>query len=714
MNPADPSAAPHLGLMPEQFAEVFPFHLAVDRNLTLVQTGQSLRRVCPDAVPGAGLDQVFRVVRPEGEVSYKWLADNQRELFLLAHLASGVQLRGQFMLLPGEQTLLFLGSPWFTESTEIAERGLGFEDFAIHDPVVDLLQLFQAQKMALGDAKKLLAKLTAQRTELRAANERLHRQEAETHKLALIAARTDNAVVLTDAEGKTEWVNEGFTRLTSYTLEEMLGKKPGAVLRGPGTDPETVRRISERLRQGKGFSEEILNYAKDGRSYWLAVEAQPIHDEQGRVTNFMAIELDITARRAAQQRLAIQFDVSRALLEAEFQAEGIRSVIETICVNLGWQIGQAWRLTEGRLRFFEVWHPPAVHVPLFVNASRAFEFAEGVGLPGRIWADARPAWLSDVTTDANFPRSAVALREGLRGAFGFPVFVHGVFWGVMEFFSRKIEQPDEMLLKAFTVVGNQIGQFIARQKAEAALRLAKETADTANKAKTEFLATISHELRTPLTSIRGFLQTLLSNLDMQPSTRQEFLGVVHDQSLRLSRLVDDLLDLSSLESGRTKFNDESVDVRQIAQTCLTEIGPLARSKSQRIEAALSGDLPNFCGDAIRLHSVFINLMSNAVKFTPAGGTIRVALHFRDDALQIVVEDTGPGIPIDQQSMIFEKFHRVYRREVPAAGTGLGLPIVKAIVEHYRGSIKVDSQVNRGSRFFVSLPLIPAQNLAACE
>jgi two-component system, sensor histidine kinase and response regulator len=704
VNPADQSAAPYLGLTPEQFAAVFPFHLAVDRNLTLVQTGQTLRRLCPDAVPGASFDQVFRVVRPEWEVSYNWLAESQRELFLLAHLTSGLQLRGQFLLLPREQTLLFLGSPWFTESAEIAERGLGFEDFAIHDPVVDLLQVFQAQKSAMGDAKKLLAKLTAQRAELRAANERLHQQEAETRKLALIAARTDNAVVLTDAEGKTVWVNEGFTRLTGYTLGEMLGKKPGAVLQGPDTDPETVRRIGERLRRGEGFSEEILNYAKQGGSYWLAVEVQPIHDEQGRIMNFMAIESDITARRAAQQRLAIQFDVSRALLEAGAQTEGVHKVIKTICEKLDWQVGQAWRLTEGRLRFFEVWHAPSVHVPLFINASCAFEFAKGVGLPGRIWADARPAWISDVTTEANFPRSAVALREGLRGAFGFPVFVHGIFWGVMEFFSRKIEQPDEMLLKTFTAVGNQIGQFIVRQEAEEALRLSKEAADAANQAKTEFLATISHELRTPLTSIRGFLQTLLSDPDMQPSTRQEFLIVLQDQSLRLSRLVDDLLNLTSLESGQTHYHEEPLDLRQIAETALQEIEPLAAQKSLCLEAALAPSTPLFVADAIRLHSVFTNLLGNAVKFTPAGGTVRLILDDSHGDIRIVVQDTGPGIPADQQKKIFEKFHRVYRRGSSATGTGLGLPIVQAIVEHYHGRIELESEEGRGSCFRVYLPL----------
>ncbi|MEI7728441.1 MAG: PAS domain S-box protein [Verrucomicrobiota bacterium] len=470
MNLTSQAIVPNIGLPPEQFAAAFPFHIAINRNLVVVQTGRTLQRICPDAAPGIAVDRVFRLAQPEGQWSFEWLVENHRQLFLLVHLASGLQLRGEFIALPGERRLLFLGSPWFTDSAEISERGLDFEDFAIHDPAVDLLQVFQAQKMALADAKKLLAKLSAQRAELRTANERLQQQENESRKLALIAARTDNSIVLTNAEGRTMWVNEGFTRLTGYTLEEMLGKKPGAVLQGPGTDPATVRHMSEQLRQGKGFRAEILNYSKHGRCYWLATEVQPIHDDQGRLTNFMAIQSDVTLRRSAQQRLAIQFEVSRALAETANLTAAIPQVLQSICENLGWQVGEFWRLSGERLLMVEIWHPPEVRVPNFIHASRTTEFTRGIGLPGRIWATAQPAWIPNVSSDANFPRGVAAADDGLRGAFGFPVFVQETLWGVAEFFGRKIEEPDEALLKTFSTVGHQIGQFIERQEAEESLR----------------------------------------------------------------------------------------------------------------------------------------------------------------------------------------------------------------------------------------------------
>ena len=304
-----------IGLPPEQFAAAFPFHFALDLDLKFLQLGSTLRRICPDAQPGAAFASVFNCVRPAGEISREWIQKNSSHFFLLDHGKTHLLLRGEFMRLPGRDSWLFLGSPWFTDSSEITALDLRFEDFAIHDPVADMLQVFQANKLALADAKKLADKLTAQRAELRAANERLQQQEAETNKLAIIAARTDNSVVLTDAKGKVVWVNEGFTRLTGYTQEEMLGKAPGSLLQGPETDRATVQYMHQQLSKGEGFRVEIINYTKSGRKYWLASEVQPLRDEAGEIINFMAIQSDITERKNSENLLLATSALQRAMLE---------------------------------------------------------------------------------------------------------------------------------------------------------------------------------------------------------------------------------------------------------------------------------------------------------------------------------------------------------------------------------------------------------------
>ena len=316
MNPADqPKSSSAVGLPPEHFAAAFPFHFALNQQLQFIQVGASLRRICPDVQLGFELAQVFQPFRPKGEISLDWVRKNIDHFFLLEHRVSKLLLRGQFMLLPENNTILFLGSPWLTDSSEIVKLGLNLEDFAIHDPAADMLQVFQASKIALEDSKKLAEKLTAQRAELRIANERLRQQEAETNKLALIAARTDNAVVLTDAAGQVVWVNAGFTRLTGYTLEETLGKTPGSLLQGPETDAATVRYMHEQLSKGDGFKVQIVNYSKDGRKYWLASEVQPIRDEAGKIINFMAIQSDISERKNSETLLLETSALQRAMLE---------------------------------------------------------------------------------------------------------------------------------------------------------------------------------------------------------------------------------------------------------------------------------------------------------------------------------------------------------------------------------------------------------------
>ena len=466
------------------FDTVFPFHFAFDAGLRITHVGQGLARLCPAVAVGARLGDCLRIDRPEGTTTFDEIRATQRQLFLLTEPAGRFRLRGQMLELPELGGMVFLGSPWLTDPGQLEALGMSMEDFALHDPAMDFLQLMQAQKMAVGDLRLLNERLAKGRAEVRAANEKLQlqnrhlletesrlvRQEREARTLALIAARTDNAVVLTDAAGRVVWVNAGFTRLTGYTLEEMAGRTPGSVLQGRGTDPATVRHIHEQLRRGEGFSVEIQNYGKDGRCYWLAIEVQPIRDESGGLTNFMAIESDITGRRSAQQRLAIQYEVVRLLAESSCEAEVFREVLGALCRNLDWQIGLLWRCDGASLRVDTEWHRPEVSVGQFLEASSRQRFAKGVGLPGRVWASGRPEWIVVVACDANFPRRDPARADGLHGAFGFPVFVRGEFWGVLELFSRKIEEPDEALLGAVGAVGEQIGQRIVRCEAERALR----------------------------------------------------------------------------------------------------------------------------------------------------------------------------------------------------------------------------------------------------
>ena len=170
----------------------------------------------------------------------------------------------------------------------------------------------------------------------------------------------------------------------------------------------------------------------------------------------------------SERRLTAEHLVARALVEASTFKEAVPRILEAICEALGWQHGALWTIDRDAdvLRCVEIWQSPSAPLPEFDAASRGLSFRRGIGLPGRVWASGQPAWIPDVVEDTNFPRAPIAAREGLHGAFGFPILLRGEVLSVMEFFSAEIRAPDEGLLSMLTSVGNQIGLFIDRRDAQ--------------------------------------------------------------------------------------------------------------------------------------------------------------------------------------------------------------------------------------------------------
>jgi len=460
-------------MSPAQFAAAFPFHFTLDRKLTLGQLSASLIRMFPDAQTGNLAHELFRFHRPEpfGSPEFDWIVRHREQVFLLEHVGTGLHLRGQFLPCEQGRRLVFVGSPWLIESEQLAAWGIDLSDFPLPETGWEWPGVFGH---AIPSSTTPIPS-TAPKPESRASDERLRAQEAEQRKLALVAARTDNAIVVTDAQGYIEWVNHGFTRSTGYSSAEVRGRKPGSFLQGPETDPRTVAYIRECLRRGEGFSTEILNYRKDGRKYWVSIEVQPVRDESGRITNFMAVESDITDRRLAFQRRTLQYEVSRSLADAPSLKAGLAAVLRSLGTTLELHLAAFWRVNPatGHLHCEEIWHDPVVEVRHFVTACRAYTFAPGQDFPGKIWSSQTASWTPDVTRSDQFNRSAEAAACGLKGALGFPIFFRGEVWGVIELFGRNPESADHDLLRLFLALGNQITQFIDRIKAGRALEVQK-------------------------------------------------------------------------------------------------------------------------------------------------------------------------------------------------------------------------------------------------
>jgi two-component system phosphate regulon sensor histidine kinase PhoR len=231
--------------------------------------------------------------------------------------------------------------------------------------------------------------------------------------------------------------------------------------------------------------------------------------------------------------------------------------------------------------------------------------------------------------------------------------------------------------------------------------------------RSDFVANVSHELRTPLTAIRGYVETLLDAPPVDPADSRQFLEIIERHSERLSRLTEDLLTLSDLESGKIQLNFQPLDPNHLIQRVLEIFWDRGSKKDIRLIHRAAPDLPELHGDSDRLEQIFINLVDNAIKYTPAGGTVtltatRTAAADGTPQIEIAVADTGPGIPEKDLPRLTERFYRVDKaRSRDLGGTGLGLAIVKHIVQAHKGELEIESTVNKGTNVRVRIPQEPA-------
>jgi PAS domain S-box-containing protein len=445
--------------------EAFPFLFAWGADMRISQVGPSLARVAADVAVGVPLDQVFKLERPQGAMDSAWLSRHRNMLLLLRHHQTGMLMRGQVMHLEDSAMDVFLGSPWLDKPDELDRLGLALADFAPHDSAQDLLHVTQVHRIANKELHLLNERLKLKQAELVC-------KEAEARKLAMVAERTDNAVILANHAGLIEWVNEAFERMTGWRLDEVRGLKPGSFLQGPRTDPQVAVEMGRKLSAGEGFHTEILNYRKDGSTYWVDIEVQPIKDAHGKVTHFMAIEADVSGMKRNEMRRQLETAAAKVIASGVKMAGLIPMMMDALGRQLQASVGLWWVPSASGevLQMAHTWQSVGAPVEPFLQASREFSFAPGTGLPGRVWEARTSHWITDVRQDDNFPRRGAAAACGITAAVAFPVHVDGQERGVLEFFSLHLDAPDPDLLGALNHIGRQLGLLLKRLEAEYALR----------------------------------------------------------------------------------------------------------------------------------------------------------------------------------------------------------------------------------------------------
>ncbi|GIV81268.1 MAG: hypothetical protein KatS3mg051_0622 [Anaerolineae bacterium] len=235
--------------------------------------------------------------------------------------------------------------------------------------------------------------------------------------------------------------------------------------------------------------------------------------------------------------------------------------------------------------------------------------------------------------------------------------------------------------------------------------MAEQVAVT-QQAQRDFLANVSHDLRTPLTSIQGFSQAIAEGVASDPAAARRAAQIIHDETARLHRMVESLLDLARLEAGQLELRRQSLALGDLLRGVGESLSVKARDHQLDLVLSIPPDLPRVLGDGDRLAQVFTNLLDNAIKHTPPGGTVTLSAAATRGGVTVTVRDTGEGIPPEDLSRIFERFYQVdkSRRRDAESGLGLGLAIARQIVEAHGGTIKASSTVGQGSTFTVWLPL----------
>lgn len=292
-----------------------------------------------------------------------------------------------------------------------------------------------------------------------------------------------NGVFVIDSDGNPFYANQAAKKLlgkgiVSRAGPEELADTYQAYVAGTSQEYPVSRMPVVRALSGETSMVTDMEIHRGNKRIPVQVWGAPIYDNEGKVDYAIAAFTEISDRRRAEQRLSVLHAITQVLAESPSLREAAPELIRVQCEIMGWEVGAFWEIDpqEDVLYCVNLWHSTATAIPEFEALTMRLRYPSGMGLPGRVWATGKPAWIKDVVEDPNFPRLPAALKNNLHGAFGFPVLVGSKVTGVLEFFSKEVQEPDEELLVMLESLGTQIGQFVVRKKVEQELaRTARST-----------------------------------------------------------------------------------------------------------------------------------------------------------------------------------------------------------------------------------------------
>jgi signal transduction histidine kinase len=335
--------------------------------------------------------------------------------------------------------------------------------------------------------------------------------------------------------------------------------------------------------------------------------------------------------------------------------------------------------------------------------SRGSRQPVGETLLEEVLRSGQPAYRKDMN-DTRYPEEREFIELGLHCRIAAPLLHGAQAFGMISLVRREPQAFKGQELELVGLLGRLVASAVQNIRAYEAEHRTVEELRRLSTLRADFVSLVSHELRAPMASVVGSAQTLLLRWrELAPDQRDSFLGLISSETDRLAVLVGDVLDTSRIEAGTFTYRFDDVDLGELVRDSVAGIS-LAQDEV-RVSADVRGEMPRVRGDRDRLQQVLTNLLENAVKYSPAGEEVKVTAFQLDSQLQIEVADQGPGIPSDQQRLIFEKFGRGHSAGSPGKpGTGLGLFIARSIAEAHGGALEVSSAPDLGATFTLTLPL----------
>ena len=530
-------------------------------------------------------------------------------------------------------------------------------------------EFFLDKPWAMGQLGCMVRSLVAgERCLARTARRQVQREEQlRREREELRGAIDQHAIVsVTDLAGRILHVNDRFCELSGFAREELLGANH-RILKSGLHAPEFYADMWQTIGRGETWHGEVCNSKKNGDPYWVSATIVPVCEGGDKPVRYVSIRTDITALKLTELRL--RENEARLKSFVDNVAEGV--------VVFEKDTGHIVDVSDRWLELFRCKREEAIGRPvLSFTGPNAVPMASQ--LIGVKWGESY--------------ESEMLRFDGTT----FPAIVRG---RNLEFAGRE--------LRLTTILD------ISRQKEnELAVQTARLEAERANQAKSEFLSSMSHELRTPMNAIIGFAQILefdeQLNADQQDSVHEILKGARH-----LLGLINEVLDLAKIESGHIALSLEAVHLSTTLDECRQLLQPLAAERGIALHIPVD-TTAMVRADKVRLKQVLLNLLSNAIKYNRPQGEVRLSLEAVEQRLRIVVADTGPGIAAEDMARLFQPFNRLGAEFSEVEGAGIGLVITRRLVDAMGGKVGVDSEVGKGSRFWVELPIAVPGEAGAAE